>query len=266
MSYTDKLIALSNSIKAKNPNYTGNLSLAKMKEAVDGISSGVDASVITATAADCLNTKKILLADGSLASGTIATKSGVTTTLSKSTTSYTIPVGYYSSTGKVSITTQTKTVTPSSSSQSITADSGKVLTAVTVNAKQGKNKYTGSVNISSESYSISIPLGMTYSSSNHLYIYKKDIGRILPSFQNSNDRHPCFDTYFVACNEKYACSITGQDEDPDSSEWNNGFCGLSRVSISISGSSTVTVTLNYFLAYDGTPYFKPGTYYWVYFA
>ena len=163
MSYTDKLTALSNSIKVKNPNYTGNLSLAKMKEAVDGISKGVDTSIITATAADCLSTKKILLSNGTLVSGTIATRSAVTTTLSKSTTSYTIPAGYYSSTGKVSIVSQTKTVTPSSSSQSITADSGKVLTGVTVNGHGKKTRKSGTI-IGDGSTEFSINLGVATSS------------------------------------------------------------------------------------------------------
>ena len=145
MSYTDKLTALSNSIKAKNPNYTGNLSLAKMKEAVDNISSGVDTSVITATAADCLSTKKILLADGSLVSGSIATNSAVTKTLTTSSTSYTIPSGYEGGTSVISINEQSKSVTPTTSSQNITADSGKVLTSVVVSAVPGRGIYkTGS--------------------------------------------------------------------------------------------------------------------------
>ena len=175
MSYTDKLTALSTSIKSKaGLSSSETLSLVRMKEIIDGLSSGVDASIVTATAADCLNTKKILLADGSLVSGTIATKSGVTTTLSKSTTSYTIPAGYYSSTGKVSIVSQTKTVTPSSSSQSITADSGKVLTGVTVGGTGLFTKYTGSFTASSSSY-VNISLGTTYSSSGILVICSSSI-------------------------------------------------------------------------------------------
>ena len=164
MPYTDKLTALSNSIKAKNPSYTGTLSLAKMKEAVDNISSGVDTSVITATAADCLNTKKILLADGSLVSGSIATNSAVSKTLTTSSTSYTIPSGYHNGSGKISISTQTKTVTPSTSSQSITADSGKVLTGVTVGAKSGRSLYYGTVK-GTGGTSLTIPVGVSFTPS-----------------------------------------------------------------------------------------------------
>ena len=143
MSYTDKLTALSNSIKAKSPGYTGSLSLAKMKEAVDAISAGVDTSVITATAADALNTKKILLPDGTLVNGSMPNNGAISKTLITSDKSYTIPKGYHNGSGIVNIDSQIKTVTPESSEQIITSDGVKVLTGITIGG-HGIKVYAGS--------------------------------------------------------------------------------------------------------------------------
>ena len=48
--------------------------------------------------------------------------------------SYTVPSGYHNGSGAVSIVLETKNVTPSASSQTITPTSGKVLSTVTVTA------------------------------------------------------------------------------------------------------------------------------------
>lgn len=95
-------------------------------------------SGVTATAADVLATKVIVSATGETTAGTMPNNGTVTQTLSASKTSYTIPAGYHSGSGKVSITTETKTATPTASSQTITPTSGKVLTSVTVNAIPSK--------------------------------------------------------------------------------------------------------------------------------
>lgn len=95
-------------------------------------------SGVTATAADVLATKVIVSATGETTAGTMPNNGTVTQTLSASKTSYTIPAGYHSGSGKVSITTETKTATPTTSSQTITPTSGKVLTSVTVNAIPSK--------------------------------------------------------------------------------------------------------------------------------
>lgn len=67
------------------------------------------------------------------ASGEMPNRGAVTATLNTSTTSYTIPEGYHNGSGKVSITTETKTATPTKSTQNIVPTSGKVLSKVTVN-------------------------------------------------------------------------------------------------------------------------------------
>lgn len=64
----------------------------------------------------------------------ITNRGAVSKTLSTSATSYTVPKGYHNGSGTVKISTETKTATPSTSSQSITPSSGKVLSKVTVNA------------------------------------------------------------------------------------------------------------------------------------
>lgn len=98
-----------------------------------------DTSSVTATAGDVLANKIIVLSDGTVEAGTMPNNGTITTqTLSGSKTSYTIPAGYHSGSGKVQISTETKTATPSTTSQDITPSSNKVLTKVTVNAIPSK--------------------------------------------------------------------------------------------------------------------------------
>lgn len=93
-----------------------------------------DTSAVTAGAADVLANKVIVNADGETITGTMSNNGAVTKTLDTTTTSYTIAKGYHSGTGKVSITTETKTATPTKAAQDITPTSGKVLSKVTVAA------------------------------------------------------------------------------------------------------------------------------------
>lgn len=97
---------------------------------------------------DVLAGKTFSNADGIDKTGTMTNRGAVTQSLNTSTTSYTIPAGYHNGSGKVSITTQEKTVTSSRSAQTVTPDSGKVLSKVTVNAlaPTGTYKPTSRVN------------------------------------------------------------------------------------------------------------------------
>lgn len=124
-----------------------------------------DTSSDTATQSEILATKTAH-ARGSMLTGTMANNGAVTGTISTKEQSYTIPIGYHDGSGSVSIssteqakiiatniksgveilgvtgtyngasvTAQTKTVTPTSSSQTITPDEGyDYLSQVTVNA------------------------------------------------------------------------------------------------------------------------------------
>ena len=93
-----------------------------------------DTSTVTATAADVLANKVVVNADGETITGTMANNGAVNQTLNTTTTSYTVPKGYHSGTGKVTITTETKNATPTKSSQTITPSTGKVLKSVTIAA------------------------------------------------------------------------------------------------------------------------------------
>lgn len=64
--------------------------------------------------------------------GSMTNNGSVSASLDASTNSYTVPEGYHSGSGKVSISTQTKTATPKTTDQTISADSGKVISSVTV--------------------------------------------------------------------------------------------------------------------------------------
>lgn len=93
-----------------------------------------DVSSVTAAAGDVLTGKVIVLADGTVSTGTMANNGAVSKTLDTTTITYTIPNGYHSGTGMVKIVLETKTVTPTKSAQEITPTTGKVLSKVTVEA------------------------------------------------------------------------------------------------------------------------------------
>ena len=95
-----------------------------------------DTSPVTAGAADVLANKVIVDATGATVAGTMTNNGAVTKTLDATSNnqSYTVPKGFHSGSGKVSITLENKTVTPTKSSQDITPTAGKVLSKVTVAA------------------------------------------------------------------------------------------------------------------------------------
>lgn len=93
-----------------------------------------DTSSVTAGAADVLANKIVVSADGESIAGTMPNNGSVTKTLDTTTTSYTIAKGYHTGTGKVSISLETKAVTPSKSNQTIKPTSGKVLSQVVIEA------------------------------------------------------------------------------------------------------------------------------------
>ena len=93
-----------------------------------------DVTPVTAGAGDVLATKVIVDKTGKSIAGTMPNNGAVSQTVSVATPSYTIPAGYHNGSGKVSVTVETKTATPTKSAQNITPTSGKVLSKVTVNA------------------------------------------------------------------------------------------------------------------------------------
>lgn len=93
-------------------------------------------SGVTATAADVLSPKVIVDSTGATITGSMPNIGTITRVLdvTNGNQSYTIAKGYHSGTGTVSIVLETKSATPTKSSQTITPTSGKVLSSVTVNA------------------------------------------------------------------------------------------------------------------------------------
>ena len=125
----------SQSITADNGYYgLSGVSIAAIPEAYQDVSS------VTAAAGDVLATKTIVTSDGTVTAGTMVNRGAVSKTLDATTSnqSYTIPAGYHNGSGAVSIVLETKSATPSGSSQDITPTSGKVLSKVTVAAIPAK--------------------------------------------------------------------------------------------------------------------------------
>lgn len=91
-----------------------------------------DVSSVTAAAAEVLTGKIFVAADGTVITGTMANNGAVSKTLDGATVSYIIPKGYHNGSGTVKITLETKTVTPTKSSQTVVPATGKVLSSVTV--------------------------------------------------------------------------------------------------------------------------------------
>lgn len=109
-----------------------------------------DISSTTATAADVLATKVFVAKDGTTTAGTMKNNGAVTQILNTTTTSYTIPAGYHSGSGKITITTETKTATPTKSAQDITPTTGKVLSKVTVGAIPDKYQDVSGVTVTAD--------------------------------------------------------------------------------------------------------------------
>ena len=84
--------------------------------------------------ADDMLVDKTAYVNGVKVTGTMPNNGTVTKTLDDTSKSYTIPKGYHDGTGKVSITTETKSATPTKSAQTIKPSTGKVLASVSVAA------------------------------------------------------------------------------------------------------------------------------------
>lgn len=89
---------------------------------------------VTAGAEDVLSGKVIVDAEGTEVEGTMANNGAVAETLDTTKTSYAVPAGFHNGEGKVEITLDQKSVTPTKAEQTITPGTGKVLSQVKVAA------------------------------------------------------------------------------------------------------------------------------------
>jgi hypothetical protein len=95
-----------------------------------------DVTGVTAVAADVLTGKNIVGTDGAVIEGTMTDNGAVAKVLDASTgnQTYTVPVGYHSGKGTVSVVLESKTATPTKAEQVISATKGKVIDKITVAA------------------------------------------------------------------------------------------------------------------------------------
>ena len=91
-----------------------------------------DVSSVTAAAADVLAGKVFVTSSGAVTTGEMANNGAVNKTLTAQEQNYTIPKGYHSGTGSVSISPESKTATPTKTQQTVSPTAGKVLTSVVV--------------------------------------------------------------------------------------------------------------------------------------
>lgn len=149
------------------------MSVEVMTEALAGVTLGVDASGLTASASDVIGDKVFIGSSGGRQTGTMVNNGAVSATLDATTKSYTVPAGYHNGNGKVQVVTQTKSVTPGSSSQTVYPDSGKLLSAVTVGASSG-GVYTGTVTVGEDISSIVVDAGVSLGESDMMFIFVEE--------------------------------------------------------------------------------------------
>ena len=118
MSLKTTLEALGNQVRRLSGK-TNKMTLDAMTQALSGVNVGSNVSGADASITDVLNGKKFVGANGTLETGAMTNNGAVSKTLDTSTKTYNIPAGYHNGGGKVQIETQTKSVTPSASAQTV---------------------------------------------------------------------------------------------------------------------------------------------------
>ena len=91
-----------------------------------------DVSSVTAAASDVLVGKIFVTSAGAVTTGEMPNNGAVNKTQTAQEQNYTIPKGYHSGAGSVSISPESKTATPTKAQQTISPTAGKVLTSVVV--------------------------------------------------------------------------------------------------------------------------------------
>lgn len=146
-----KLDAINTKLIAKGQTEAANFNEVPTK--IEAIETGADVSGVTATADDVLVGKQIVDSTGTLVDGNMADNTAETVTLSSSQTNYTIPAGKHSGSGvvQIDIDTSNNIFTPTTSTQTEYAPSGKVWTSVSISAADIPTYETWTLTMSSGS-------------------------------------------------------------------------------------------------------------------
>lgn len=135
--------------------------------------SGIDPTKNDATAqmAHILSPYQAYGANGELLTGSMINGGAVSKKLTSSATSYSIPKNYHNGSGAVSIATQAKTITATTTAQTVTPSSGYFLSKVTVNPVTGKKLYSGTVSNFNYSNQHTFSVGVSLSSSALFFMF-----------------------------------------------------------------------------------------------
>ena len=109
-----------------------------------------DVTSVTAGAADVLTGKVIVDATGKVVAGSMTNNGEVNDVLHIGNPGFTIPKGYHSGGGSITIQPESKTVTPTESQQIIAASAGKVLDTVTIEPIPDNYENTDGVNTAAD--------------------------------------------------------------------------------------------------------------------
>lgn len=102
-----------------------------------------DVSTVNVAAGDILAGKIAVSSSGAQVVGTMPDNGAVTKTLDADAPSYTVPKGYHSGAGKVSVSLEEREATPTKSDQEIVPTDGKLMSKVTVAAIPAEYVTTG---------------------------------------------------------------------------------------------------------------------------
>lgn len=148
---------------------TEKMGVEAMTDALAGVTLGVDASGLTASASEVVMDKTFIGSSGGVQTGSMVNNGAVDVTLDASTKTYSVPAGYHNGNGKVQVVTQTKSVIPGDTEQTVYPDSGKLLSAVTVAA--GAGGYTGTFTIGSSLTSVTVNVGAEIGEDDMLFMF-----------------------------------------------------------------------------------------------